>query len=256
VVLLTLVPCAIPRLARADPRLPSVLSDHMVLQREKPVAIWGWAEPGEVVRVEIQDARTEAVTGADGRWRAMLPALAAGGPFDLTVQGMTTIVIHDVLVGEVWVCAGQSNMNFPLIDSDTGTRDVPAADDRMLRFFTVRRRSTLEAMSDTTGAWTASTPPTAGAFSAVGYYFGAELRRSLGVPVGLVQASWSGTAGEEWSDLATLRRSDPSPNRRALAAGLGQREGDVRRAAPVRIEIEDVEVVLANGASMSRRFRG
>lgn len=191
----------------ADPRLPAVIGDHMVLQRDQPVPMWGWADPGEAITVRIEGTKIKGRVraGTDGRWRVTLPPLAAGGPFQMAVHGKTSLRVDDVLVGEVWLCAGQSNMAFPLSASATAASDVPTAEHPALRFFVVPKRTALEPASDTRGVWQASTPETARAFSAAAYYFGTELQKSLAVPIGLLQASWSGTAGEEWIDPASSR---------------------------------------------------
>ena len=231
-------------LAFADPRLPAVISDHMVLQRGVRVPIWGWADPGETVRVGIQDARAKTRAGVDGRWKVVLPPLVVGGPFTLVVRGKSTLVVEDVLVGEVWLCAGQSNMSFPLGSADTAAVDVPKAAHETLRFFTAPRRSALEPASDTRGAWQVSTPETAREFSAVGYYFGTELQKSLDVPVGLLNASWSGTAAEEWIDRASLE-ADPSfrPILDRWAAVPSDETAIYRRPAALHLELDDFQLI-------------
>ncbi len=236
--------------ARAEPRLPAVIGDHMVLQRGRPVPIWGWAEPGEAITVRIADARGDAVTAADGRWRLTLPPLEPGGPFVLAVRGMASVLVKDVLVGDVWLCSGQSNMSFALASADTAARDVPAAGDAALRFFTVPRRSALEPVGDAGGAWQVSTPETARDFSAVAYYFGAALRERLDVPIGLVHASWPGTAGEEWLDPGSLR-ADASlrPIVARWDAAPAAEKAIFRRPTPVRLELDDFELLRVGPGS-------
>lgn len=236
--------------AHADLRLPAIFADHMVLQRGRPLRVWGWADPGEAITVRVADARADGVTDANGRWRVTLPPLTAGGPFELRVHGKTTLRVRDVLVGEVWLCAGQSNMRFPLGATDTASADVPAAHVPRLRLFTVARRTALVPVDDVRGAWHPTTPETARDFSAVAYYFGRELATTLDVPIGLVHASWSGTAGEEWLDRASLER-DPSfaPILDRWHQTTEIEQAIFRRPAPVRIELDDFRLLGVGGAS-------
>jgi sialate O-acetylesterase len=248
-VLALLLTATVPT-AHADPRLPAVIGDHMVLQRHQSLPIWGWADPGEAIIVRVADARGDAVTGVDGRWRVTLPPLAAGGPFQLLVHGKTTVRINDVLVGEVWLCAGQSNMRFPLGATDTAAADVPAAFWPRLRLFTVARKTALTPAEDVQGAWQVTTPETARDFSAVAYYFGRELATTLDVPIGLVHVSWSGTAGEEWLDAASLARDpDFAPILQRWHAAPEEEQAIYRRPEPVRIELDDFRWLGAGDAS-------
>ncbi len=238
-------------IADAALRLPAVLADHMVLQRDAPVPIWGWADPGERVSVRIEHARATAVADADGRWRVTLPPLVAGGPFELVVRGTRTLRVKDVLVGEVWLCAGQSNMSFPLGSTDTSVRDVPAANRPALRLFTVPQTSALQPASDTQGVWRTSTPDTAAAFSAIAYHFGIDLQEQLGVPIGLLHASWSGTAGEEWIDPAALHADSVlQPIIERWECATEDEKAIYRRPEPVRLEFDDFALVRADGTTV------
>ena len=191
-------------MASASPSLPSLFSDHMVLQRGKPIPVWGSADPGESLRVTLADRSAEVVAGPDGRWRVVLEPLIAGGPFTLVVEGKTRLTVRDVLIGEVWVASGQSNMHFALRGSSTAAEDLPLASHGGIRLFTVPRSSSLKPKEDAGGRWVTCSPLTAGEFSAVAYHFGLELHLRLGVPVGLVQSSWPGTAAEEWTDAPSM----------------------------------------------------
>jgi len=191
-------------MASATPSLPSLFSDHMVLQRGRPIPVWGSADPGESLRVTLADRSAEAVAGPDGRWRVVLEPLAAGGPLTLVVEGKTRLTVRDVLIGEVWVASGQSNMHFALRGSSTAAEDLPLASHGGIRLFTVPRSSSLKPREDAGGRWVTCSPLTAGEFSAVAYHFGLELHRRLGVPVGLIQSSWPGTAAEEWTDAPSM----------------------------------------------------
>lgn len=184
--------------ASADVRLPSIFSDHMVLQQNKPIPIWGWADPGEEVTVAIEGKRRAAVAGEDGKWKVMLDSRPAGGPYQLVVRAKNSITVDDVLVGEVWICSGQSNMEWPLKDSTDGELEVLAARYPRVRLITMPHVGSQEPQEDFEGEWQFCTPETAEEFSAVGYYFGRQLQRALDVPVGLIANSWGGSACEAW----------------------------------------------------------
>ncbi len=182
-------------------RLAAVFSDHMVVQREQAIPVWGWAEAGTRVTVTLAGVSAEATAGADGRWQAMLPALPAGGPHTLTANALT---VHDVLVGEVWICSGQSNMEWPFGSVNDAETEVAACTDDALRFFTVPKLAVTTAPDDVNATWVTSTPQNAPAFSAVGYFFARKLRAALGVPVGMLHTSWGGTVAEAWTSLEAL----------------------------------------------------
>jgi len=190
----------------ADPALPAIISDHMVLQAGREVPIWGWAEPGEEIEVTIGKQSRAARADESGRWKVAFSPLQAGGPWRLTVHGRKTITVEDVLVGEVWLCSGQSNMQFNLGATNTAAREIAVADYPQMRVFNVPKESALEPLQRVRSAWQIASPQTAGEFSAVAYFFGRELHQKLGVPVGLITSSWGGTNAEEWTDLDSLRR--------------------------------------------------
>jgi len=192
---------------RADPVLPHLFSDHMVLQRETEIRIWGWADPGEKISVTLGAGSGQAVADSGGRWRVTLPAIRAGGPFTLTVEGKKTIVFRDVMLGEVWVASGQSNMTYALGGSTGGDKEILHANYPGIRFFTVPKKIAIEPQIDTLpAAWEVCSPETAKNFSAVSYFFARELYKELSVPVGIILSAWPGTAGEEWTDPDSLRR--------------------------------------------------
>lgn len=185
--------------ALAQLQLAGVFGDHMVLQRGAPVPVWGSAVPGATVRVTLRGATRSARAAADGRWRVQLPAAPAGGPHDLIVQAGQRLVLRDVLVGDVWLCSGQSNMEWPLAQSQDAEREVTAAQHPTIRHLKVTRRASLRPQDDIAAAqWQLSSPATAGGFSAVAYHFALRLQKELGaragsvsapVPIGLVNAS-------------------------------------------------------------------
>jgi sialate O-acetylesterase len=190
----------------ADPRLPALFSDHMVLQRGRPLPVWGRADAGEEITATLGGSTSRTRATADGRWRVDLPPQEAGGPFTLTVAGRSTVRVRDVLVGEVWIASGQSNMALPL--ANASRTDAAFASHPQIRLFTVPTTTSLRTVETLVASWQACTPEAAGAFSAVAYYFGRRLHEELGVPVGLVHTSWPGSLGEEWTALAALQ-GDP-----------------------------------------------
>jgi len=194
---------------RADPVLPTLFSNHMVLQQHVDIHIWGKADKAEKIAVTVAGHEGLATADAAGRWSVRLPGLPAGGPFILTVQGNRKIVFTDVMVGEVWIASGQSNMTFMLSGAESGAAEVPKADYTQIRLVTVPKRISLSPQENTLPAgWQICTPDTTKNFSAVAYFFARELHRKLNVPIGIVLSSWPGTAIEEWIDPDTLR-ADP-----------------------------------------------
>ena len=194
----------------AAPELASLFQDHAVLQRDKPVPIWGRAAPGEHVTVSFAGQRIGATAGPDGRWVAVLAPLAASSlGADLTVAATAAVTVHDVIVGEVWLCSGEANMEFSVDSSpayrvENAASEVAAASQPLVRQFKVARQASAAPMESAGGDWKACTPDTVGQFSGVGYFFARELFARLGVPVGLVNATWSGTPIESWMSPAAL----------------------------------------------------
>ena len=186
----------------AHVRLPKVFGSGMVLQRDRPIPVWGWADPGEEVRVDLgagMDISATTRADDDGRWRLDLPATPAGGPHTMTVSSHETVVFDDILIGEVWLCSGQSNMQWSFRSGvNNGDEELAAAEYPRIRLMTVPMRPAGSPMDDVDASWSACTPETVKSFSAVGYFFGRQLHRQLGVPVGLINSSWGGTRIEPW----------------------------------------------------------
>jgi sialate O-acetylesterase len=193
--------------ARADVRIPHVFGDNMALQRDMPVPVWGTADPGEFVSVEFAGQSVATATDADGNWRVTLEPSPAGGPYDLTVRGKTIRTFKNILVGDVWVCSGQSNMQWPVEWSLNAVEEIANATYPRIRLFTVPPTVAQEPKLDVGGGWVACAPETVPNFSAVAYFFGRALHRELGVPVGLINTSWGGTAVEAWTSRSALAAS-------------------------------------------------
>ncbi|MCW5776126.1 MAG: beta galactosidase jelly roll domain-containing protein [Phycisphaeraceae bacterium] len=237
----------------ADVRLPAFFDDGMVLQRDAEARVWGWADPGERVTVtpDWPGAGSASATADEhGRWMVRLATPGAGGPHTIAVRGANEVTISDVLVGEVWLCSGQSNMEMPLGNIGPGytgvldwEAEVAAAHHPAIRLFTVANTIAAKPEDDCRGAWTACTPETARTFSATAYYVGRELHRQLGVPIGLIAADWGGTVCEAWMSERAVARF----------AELADRLDVVRltRDDPDRLEREHTEAVAAWEKSMA-----
>ncbi len=190
--------------AQADVRLPSLISDNMVLPQETPANIWGWADPQEQVSVQLAGKKVEAIADAQGKWSVKLAGLTPGEAGDLTITGKNTLTVRNVAVGEVWVGSGQSNMEWSVRSSANPTEEAAAATFPQIRMFTVARAPKLEPQEECAGKWEVCTPETVSNFSAVAYYFGRKLHQSLKVPIGLIHSSWGGTPAEHWTPKEVL----------------------------------------------------
>ena len=183
-------------------RLPAVIGDHMVVQQGRPVAVWGWAAKNEAVTVRLAGQERKATAGADGAWRVVFDPLEAGGsPLEIAVRGAAgpELVVKDVLVGEVWLCSGQSNMEWAMSWLPNPAPDIMRADNPSMRLFRVPKKTSDRPLDDVEARWEPCSPDAVREFSAVAYYFGLELHKRLGVPVGLVQSAWGGTLIEPWT---------------------------------------------------------
>jgi sialate O-acetylesterase len=195
-------------LAAAELRLPAVFTDHGVLQRDRSLPVWGWADAGTTVTVSFDGATATATAGTDGRWSARLPAHPAGGPYQLAVSTAAgaSRTVSDLLVGEVWVCSGQSNMQMTVKSSDNAEQEIATADHPRIRLLTVPRIAKPEPVDDVQADWKVCSSDSVGTFSAAGYFFGRELEKTLAVPIGLIDSSWGGTPAEAWTQMAWLER--------------------------------------------------
>jgi len=185
----------------AELKLPSVFSDHMVLQQKQPIPVWGWAHAGDKVLVQFKGQEKSVNAGGDGRWKVRLDAVdASAEPALFTVRaGDAVITLSDVLVGEVWVCSGQSNMDWSMSRSKDARQEIAAANYPNIRLFKVARKSIPEPQVDCEGSWSRCHSDLAAGFSAVGFFFGRQLHTTLQVPVGLIHTAWGGTPSEGWT---------------------------------------------------------
>jgi len=184
--------------SRAAIRLPALVGNHMVLQRDKPINVWGYGKPGENVTISFAGKTYAIVTGNDGKWSVKLPAMKAGGPYQMTLKGENIITLNDILIGDVWICSGQSNMEFNLGQVNNADEEVKKANYPQIRLFFVNKGIDLTPLDDTRGSWSVCTSSIAQYFPAIGYFFARDIQRDVKVPIGLINASWGGTVIESW----------------------------------------------------------
>ena len=197
------LPFALPLVGHGAVKLAGIFSDHAVLQRSGRTPVWGHAAAGEKVHVTLDKAQGDAVAGVDGKWQVNLDlSQSAPGPFDLVVQGTNPVTVKDVLVGEVWLCSGQSNMELRVSSTMGAKEEIAASANPQLRQFLVKRHAQGSPPADYAGTWMVAGPETTGQFTAAGYYFGKTVQQALGRPVGLINNSWGGTPIEAWLSQA------------------------------------------------------
>jgi sialate O-acetylesterase len=204
--------------ATADVKLPAIFGDHMVLQRDQKVSFWGTADPGETVTVTVGSAKGAAAAGQDGKWSLKLDGVKTSDePVEVTVAGKNTITLKDVLIGDVWVASGQSNMAWGLKGTHNAKADIAKADRPKIRLFTVAHKVAFQPQENCGGKWQVCTPATAPDFSAVAYYFGVDIQASQKVPVGLINTSWGGTPAQAWTSIEALAAN---PATKGMADGF------------------------------------
>ncbi len=193
----------------AEVKLPRIFSSNMVLQKGVEIPVWGWANKGERIEISFNNITIRTKTDNNGKWSVKLPAQEYGGPYTLTVKGKNTVVFDNILIGEVWVCSGQSNMEWQVANSVNAENEIAAANFPKIRLFTVPKTVAQFPNEDiSSGEWVECSPETVGNFSAVGYFFGRDIFKELNVPVGLIHTSWGGTVAETWSSAETISK-DP-----------------------------------------------
>jgi sialate O-acetylesterase len=195
--------------ASADVTLPSVFSDHMVLQQQQPVRVWGWADAGQSVEVRLGANSATTTPDATGRWQVELPPLAASSqPQSLVVRGGNTIEIQDVLIGEVWLCSGQSNMEWTVGRSANAAEEIASAKFPLIRQIAIPKTSAFLPQKDVKADWRVCSPETVASFTACGYFMARHLHQELDVPIGLINSSWGGTRVEPWTPPVGFQQVD------------------------------------------------
>ncbi|MFM7844808.1 MAG: sialate O-acetylesterase [Planctomycetota bacterium] len=221
------------RTAQADVRLAALFSDRAVLQRERPLPVWGWAEPGEEVQVRLQDTTARATAAADGRWQVTLPPQTASKkPVTLEVTGRNQVTVRDILIGDVWLCSGQSNMEWGLGGCDAPD-DIRQADLPTIRHFGVEMNFAMVPQRDVRGRWLTCSPQTAPGFTAVGFYFARRIQQDVDVPIGLLRSSVGGTNIELWMSQQTLMETPAlAEYGKVMRASLATYQNDLATAIP------------------------
>lgn len=199
---------ALASVCRADVKLPALFSNSMVLQRERAVPVWGWADPGERVTVQVPGQSQSAVAGNDRKWKVTLAPLQAGGPIRMTVSGKNSVVLDDVLIGEVWLASGQSNMDWTVANSSNADHALASPNLGSIRLFKAPKTLADTPQDDIQASWVHADAQSVPEISAVGFYFIRRIQQETGVPVGLIQSSWGGSPAEAFTSRAVLE-ADP-----------------------------------------------
>lgn len=222
--------------------LPKVIGSNMVLQRNRELTIWGWADPREKVNVTFNGQKESVRTGKDGTWTINLQPMKAGGPYAMVIEGKNEIILENILVGDVWVCGGQSNMEWSVQNANNAEEEIAAADHPEIRLFTVPNNLQFVPVDDLpSGEWEVCSPETVPGFSAVGYFFGRRIRQETGVPVGLISSNWGGTNVETWT---SREMSLTDPVMRTAVASIDEISPSELQA---RIEQERKELIASLG---------
>jgi len=191
--------------AQAEVTLAPLFSDHVVLQREKPLPVWGRADPGEHVTVKFGEQEVGATAAPDGRWLVVLDAIPASStPAELTVSGKNTLHVADVLVGDVWLCSGQSNMEFPVSRAQNAEQEIASANYPLIRHNKIKQTVSSTPADSVEASWVTCSPATVGDFTAVGFFFARDLQPRLNIPIGLINSTWGGTPVEAWMSAAAF----------------------------------------------------
>ena len=234
--LLALTLCSFVAPLQAEVRLAGIFGDHMVLQQGIQLPVWGVADPGEKITVAVAGQSASTTAGADGKWRVTLsPLKGDGSPTQMAVTGKNALILRDVLIGDVWLCSGQSNMEYSLGGDQSAPTELPQAGHPDLRLCRVSPKAARQPLADRSFEWSVCTPESAKGFSAVGYYFGRDIRQATGRPIGLICAAVSGTPAQSWISLDALKADADLKSYLALYDTMKRKAGpslDAQAAAP------------------------
>jgi sialate O-acetylesterase len=242
--------------ASAEVKLAGVFGDHMVMQRGVALPVWGWADPGEAVTVTLGGQTKTATAAACGRWSVRFDALQAGGPLEFQAKGKNnTVAFSDVLVGEVWLCSGQSNMEMSVGGVTDKDAEIAAADHPQIRMYFIDHIPAKTPQARRNGRWTVCSPQTVAGFSAAAYFFGRELQKQLNVPVGLINSSWGGTPVQTWTSIKT---HEALPELKPMVADLRRQEefyASGKAKAQYEKQLADWEKAAAAAKESGKQFK-
>ena len=227
-------------------KLPALVGDNMVLQRNTDVKIWGWSNPKQLIEITAgwDQKSYKTKTLKDGTWSVTVPTIEEGGPYTLTIKAGKSIELKNILLGDVWVCSGQSNMEWTLGKAEIAELEIPLADFPTMRVFKVAKNIAPYPVDDVVGEWLICKPENAGNFSAVGYFFGKELVKELNIPIGLINTSWGGTPSEAWTSKETLMEIEDYSNRMTDLYGHESQIMDLieaqKKADEIKLEVKRV----------------
>lgn len=191
----------------ANVKLPALVSDNMVLQRNEKINLWGWGDVDEKITIEFQKKQVVTKAGQDGKWKVVLEPMPAGGPYEMVIRGKNTITLYNILVGDVWLASGQSNMEWMLKNVNNAKAEIETANYPDIRLFTVQKKFAFQPQKDVLASgWRSCSPQTVDSFSAVAYLFGRELYKRYKVPIGLIHTSWGGTVAEAWTSAEGVKQ--------------------------------------------------
>src|SRR5687768_104680 len=240
----------------ADVRLPQVFGDNMVLQRDKPIVIWGWADPGERISVQLEKRTKKIRAGKDGKWKVSLEPMQAGGPFQLVVKGENTITLSNILVGEVWICSGQSNMEWRVQNSNNPETEIANGNYPQIRHIKVPNTISAEPLDDIRETeWMICSPETVGQFTAVGYFFARELQKELNVPIGLINTSWGGTHVETWTSREAFEESEEFRDMISSMPKLNMDSIRRKNEEAARVKIEKLQGPVKNSSQAAEQWK-
>lgn len=239
---------------QANVKPARIFSSNMVLQQGQENPVWGWADKGE--KIIISFAGKTITTKADkaGKWSAKLPSLDYGGPYNMVLKGKNTIEFDNILIGEVWICSGQSNMEWTVSNTNNAKAEIASANYPHIRLFTVAKKVSQKPVEDLdNGEWVECNPQTVPAFSAVGYFFGRNLNQELKVPVGLIHTSWGGTVAETWTSSQTIENDPDFKDKLKELAGFDMNKYREQKLAAIKEVMKDVptkDAGLVNGVAV------
>lgn len=231
-----------------------IFSSNMVLQQGQENTIWGWADKGEKITINFAGKTISAKADKSGKWSAKLPSLEYGGPYELTIKGKNVVQFDNILIGEVWICSGQSNMEFSVSSAINAKAEIASANYPKIRLFTVEKKVSQTPVEDLDkGEWQVCSAETVPSFSAVGYFFGRMLNQELKIPVGLIHASWGGTVAETWSSAQTIENDPDFKDKLKELAGFDMANYKEQKMSAIKALLKDFpekDMGLVNGVAV------